>query len=136
MLAIMVPAVLPPPFPFKPFMLWAGVFKLKMTRFSRGLYRPRDKFPDRRMDRREIRRREPVSIERHGLKVSIAVGVIVLVKIAFKFYRARRAQPLPADEAQSRRWLKQTQGSGGIRVIERAALLPLTAQLKRNFSAP
>src|SRR6185369_2098322 len=33
MLAIMVTAILPPPFPFKPFVLSAGVFKLKLSRF-------------------------------------------------------------------------------------------------------
>src|SRR5262249_12120101 len=33
MLAVAVPAVLPPPFPFKPFVLGAGVFKLKTVRF-------------------------------------------------------------------------------------------------------
>src|SRR5262245_49626469 len=32
-LAIIVTAVLPPPFPFKPFVLSAGAFKLKMFRF-------------------------------------------------------------------------------------------------------
>src|SRR5215813_3776178 len=33
MLAVAVPALLPPPFPFKPFVLCAGVFKLKKARF-------------------------------------------------------------------------------------------------------
>src|SRR5205085_12098013 len=33
MLAIMATAILPPPFPFKPFVLSAGVFKLKLSRF-------------------------------------------------------------------------------------------------------
>src|SRR5215468_1846510 len=33
LVAVMVPAVLPPPFPFKPFVLCAGVFRLKTWRF-------------------------------------------------------------------------------------------------------
>lgn len=38
MLAVMLPAVLPPPFPFKPFVLAAGVFKLKLPRFIAAIF--------------------------------------------------------------------------------------------------
>lgn len=37
MLAVMVPALLPPPFPFKVFVLSAGAFKLKRGRFVAGI---------------------------------------------------------------------------------------------------
>ncbi|HXG65680.1 MAG TPA: VTT domain-containing protein, partial [Blastocatellia bacterium] len=38
MLAIMVPAILPPPFPFKPFILSAGAFKLRIERFVAAIF--------------------------------------------------------------------------------------------------
>jgi membrane protein DedA with SNARE-associated domain len=101
MLAVAVPALLPPPFPFKPFVLSAGVFKLKTWRFVAAIFAGRAlrfliegwlaiKFgPD--ADR---------VIKQHGLKVLIAVGVIFLVSLAFKFYRlrSRRSAPLAVDE--------------------------------------
>jgi membrane protein YqaA with SNARE-associated domain len=37
-LAILVTAILPPPFPFKPFILCAGVFNFKLERFILGLF--------------------------------------------------------------------------------------------------
>ena len=38
LVAVMVPAVLPPPFPFKPFVLCAGVLKLKTWRFITAIF--------------------------------------------------------------------------------------------------
>src|SRR5215471_3499352 len=38
LVAVMVPAVLPPPFPFKPFILCAGVFRLKAWRFIAAIF--------------------------------------------------------------------------------------------------
>lgn len=38
LIAIMIPAVLPPPFPFKPFVLCAGVFKLRTWRFITAIF--------------------------------------------------------------------------------------------------
>ena len=104
MLAIMVPAVLPPPFPFKPFVLSAGVFKLKIARFVAAVFMGRAaRFLIEGWLAVELGEAAGDRIKQHGLKVLVAVGVIVMVLIAFKFYRARRAQALPADEAQSRR---------------------------------
>ena len=100
MLAIMVPAVLPPPFPFKPFVLSAGVFKLKIARFVAAIFMGRAaRFLIEGWLAVELGEAAGDRIKQHGLKVLIAVGLIVTIVIAFKFYRARRA---PADEAQSR----------------------------------
>ncbi|HKS41224.1 MAG TPA: VTT domain-containing protein [Blastocatellia bacterium] len=103
MLAIMVPAVLPPPFPFKPFVLSAGVFKLKLSRFVAAIFMGRAaRFLIEGWLAVELGESAGDAIKQHGLKVLIAVALIVVVVIAFKLYRARRAQALPADEAQSR----------------------------------
>ena len=99
MLAIMVPAVLPPPFPFKPFVLSAGVFKLKLSRFVAAIFMGRAaRFLIEGWLAVELGEAAGDRIKQHGLKVLIAVALIVTVIIAFKFYRARRAP----DEAQSR----------------------------------
>ena len=103
MLAIMVPAVLPPPFPFKPFVLSAGVFKLKLSRFVAAIFMGRAaRFLIEGWLAVELGEAAGDRIKQHGLKVLIAVALIVVVVIAFKLYRARRSQALPADEAQSR----------------------------------
>ena len=38
MLAVMLPAVLPPPFPFKAFVLTAGVFRFRLSRFIAAVF--------------------------------------------------------------------------------------------------
>lgn len=102
MLAVMIPAVLPPPFPFKPFVLSAGVFKLKITRFITAIFIGRAarfliegwlaiRFGDRSSD----------VIKQHGLKVLLIVGLIALVIIAVQFYRSRRAAALQTMRNQS-----------------------------------
>ena len=99
MLAIMVPAVLPPPFPFKPFVLSAGVFKLKIARFVAAIFMGRAaRFLIEGWLAVELGEAAGDAIKQHGLKVLVAVCLIVVVVVAFKLYRARRAP----DEAQSR----------------------------------
>ena len=101
MLAVMVPAVLPPPFPFKPFILSAGVFKLKMTRFIAAIFIGRGaRFLVEGWLAIRYGKDATEIIQRHGLKVLIAVVAIFILSLAFKFYRlrSRRAQPLTVDE--------------------------------------
>jgi membrane protein YqaA with SNARE-associated domain len=100
MLAVMLPAVLPPPFPFKPFVLSAGVFKLKLPRFIAAIFIGRAirfliegwlaiRFGDQAW---------PL-IKQHGLKVLIVVGVLLLVFFAVNFFRRKGdPQPLAVDE--------------------------------------
>lgn len=104
MLAVMVPAVLPPPFPFKPFILGAGVFKLKIIRFCIAIFIGRAiRFLLEGWIAIKLGEKEAGEfIARHGLKVLIAVGIILLVSLAFKFYRlrSRRSAALAVDEIQ------------------------------------
>ncbi len=101
MLAVMVPAVLPPPFPFKPFILAAGVFKLKTARFITAIFIGRAaRFLIEGWLAIEFGEDASRLIARHGIKVLIVVAVILVVSIAFKLYRLRsqRAIPLAVDE--------------------------------------
>lgn len=90
LIAVMVPAVLPPPFPFKPFVLCAGVFKLKIWRFIIAIFIGRAvrflvegwlaiKFGE---DAGRI-------IKQHGWKVLIAVVVIAGIVIGLNILRGR-----------------------------------------------
>jgi membrane protein YqaA with SNARE-associated domain len=102
LIAVMVPAVLPPPFPFKPFVLGAGVFKLKTWRFITAIFVGRAvrfliegwlaiKFGE---DAGRI-------IGQHGWKVLIAVAGIVLIAIGWTYLRARgrRSRGVPTEHA-------------------------------------
>lgn len=103
MFAIMIPALLPPPFPFKPFVLSAGVFKLKLSRFVMAVLIGRAaRFFIEGWLAIELGEAAGDTIKQHGLKVFVAVVAIVLIVIALKFYRSRRAAGVALDEAQSR----------------------------------
>lgn len=104
LVAVMVPAVLPPPFPFKPFVLCAGVFKLKTWRFITAIFIGRAirfliegwlaiKFGE---DAGHI-------IRQHGWKVLIAVVVIAVVVIGLSYLRARRrrSRDVSAESAKA-----------------------------------
>jgi membrane protein YqaA with SNARE-associated domain len=102
MLAMMTTAVLPPPFPFKPFVLGAGVFKLKTVRFVVAIMIGRAirfliegwlaiEFGD---DAFRI-------VKDHGGKVLIVVCLVLLVVLAVGLYRhrLRRSRVAKIDEA-------------------------------------
>ena len=91
MLAVFIPAIMPPPFPFKAFVLSAGVFKLKTHRFIIAIFGGRlarfliegwlaIRFGD------EARR----IISTNGLKVVAAMSILVLAVIVFRLFRRRR----------------------------------------------
>lgn len=101
MLAIMIPAVMPPPFPFKIFILSAGAFKLKTVRFITAVFIGRSirfliegwlaiKFGN---DAMQI-------IKQHGIKVLLAVIVIAMGIFTWKFFRSRRQATSVADDLQ------------------------------------
>lgn len=90
LVAVMVPAILPPPFPFKPFVLCAGVFKLKTVRFISAVFVGRAirfavegwlaiRFGD---DAGRI-------IKQHGWKVLVLVAGLALIYLVFSLWRAR-----------------------------------------------
>lgn len=102
LIAVMVPAVLPPPFPFKPFVLCAGVFKLKIWRFITAIFIGRAvrfliegwlavRFGEGNANR---------IIAQHGWKVLVAVIVIAAAGLVVRFFRtrARRLRELAARE--------------------------------------
>ncbi len=90
LVAVMVPAVLPPPFPFKPFVLSAGVFKLKTWRFITAVFIGRAlRFLIEGW--LAIRFGEDAGriIREHGWKVLMAVVAIAGLIIGLSFLRAR-----------------------------------------------
>jgi membrane protein YqaA with SNARE-associated domain len=102
MLAVMIPAVLPPPFPFKPFVLSAGAFKFKIVRFVAAIFIGRAaRFLIEGWLAIEFGEAAGDKIKQHGLKALIVIGAILLIVVALKIYRARRSEALAVDEAQS-----------------------------------
>jgi membrane protein YqaA with SNARE-associated domain len=90
LIAVMIPAVLPPPFPFKPFVLCAGVFRLKTWRFITAIFIGRAlRFLIEGW--LAIRFGEDAGriIREHGWKVLIVVAVTAAAVLAVRFLRAR-----------------------------------------------
>lgn len=91
LVAIMVPAVLPPPFPFKPFVLCAGVFRLKTSRFITAIFVGRGvRFLIEGWLAIEFGEDAGRLIKQHGWKVLIALVPIAAAAYVFWFLRARR----------------------------------------------
>ncbi|HEY9232685.1 MAG TPA: VTT domain-containing protein [Blastocatellia bacterium] len=101
MLAIMATAILPPPFPFKPFVLSAGVFKLKRSRFIIAVFTGRlVRFTMEGLLAIAFGEAAGEQIKRHGLKVLLVVVVAATLLIVFNILRSRRARTLAAPELQ------------------------------------
>ena len=101
MLAIMATAILPPPFPFKPFVLSAGVFKLKLSRFIIAVFTGRlVRFTIEGLLAIAFGEAAGEQIKRHGLKVLLVVAVAATLLIVFNILRSRRARSLAAPELQ------------------------------------
>src|SRR6185295_1388302 len=74
MLAIMATAILPPPFPFKPFVLSAGVFKLRLSRFIIAVFAGRlVRFSIEGLLAVAFGEAAGERIKQHGLKVLLVV---------------------------------------------------------------
>ena len=90
LIAVMVPAVLPPPFPFKPFVLCAGVFRLKTWRFITAVFIGRAvRFLVEGWLAIEFGEDANRIIRQHGWKVLLAVAVIVSLGVALRLVRVR-----------------------------------------------
>ncbi|HWN99292.1 MAG TPA: VTT domain-containing protein [Blastocatellia bacterium] len=101
MIAVMVPAVLPPPFPFKPFVLSAGVFKLKVTRFIVAIFIGRSaRFLIEGWLAIRFGQEAGSIIKRNGLTVLALVGIISVAALALKLYLARRSPTGAINEVQ------------------------------------
>ncbi len=101
LIAVMVPAVLPPPFPFKPFVLCAGVLRLKTWRFITAIFIGRSvRFLIEGW--LAIRFGEDAGriIGQHGWKVLVAVAVLAASGFTLSYFRARsrRSRELSVEE--------------------------------------
>jgi membrane protein YqaA with SNARE-associated domain len=106
LIAVMVPSVLPPPFPFKPFVLCAGVFRLKTGRFISAIFIGRAvRFLIEGW--LAIRFGEDAGgiIRKHGWKVLVLVVLIAIFGFTLNFFRARsrRSDKLSVEQAPSER---------------------------------
>jgi uncharacterized membrane protein YdjX (TVP38/TMEM64 family) len=92
LIAIMIPAVLPPPFPFKPFVLCAGVFKLKTWRFITAIFIGRAiRFLVEGWLAIRFGEDAGLIIKQHGWKLLAATAVIVVIAFLIKRTASRRA---------------------------------------------
>jgi membrane protein YqaA with SNARE-associated domain len=101
LIAVMAPAILPPPFPFKPFVLCAGVFRLKTWRFITAIFVGRAvRFSIEGWLAIRFGEDAGTIIRQHGWKVLIAVAVLAAAGLALKFIRGRtsRSNELSAEE--------------------------------------
>ncbi|MFY9558586.1 MAG: VTT domain-containing protein [Blastocatellia bacterium] len=97
LIAVMVPAVLPPPFPFKPFVLCAGVVKLRTWRFITAIFVGRGvRFLIEGW--LAIRFGEDAGriIRQHGWKVLVVVGALTVAGVAARFLIARSRNVKPS----------------------------------------
>lgn len=96
MLAIIVTAILPPPFPFKPFVLSAGVFKLKLLRFVMAVFIGRMvRFCAEGFLAITFGEAAGEIIKQHGLKVLLVILIMAAGLIVINRLRARRR---PSDD--------------------------------------
>jgi len=101
LIAVMVPAVLPPPFPFKPFVLCAGVFKLKTWRFITAIFIGRSaRFLIEGWLAVRFGEDAGRIIRQHGWKVLLAVAVMAGAWFTVSFVRARRRRSLESRLTQ------------------------------------
>lgn len=99
MLAIMVAAILPPPFPFKPFVLSAGVCKLKLSRFVIAVFAGRMvRFTIEGLLAIAFGEAAGEQIARHGLKVLLVVLIAATILIAVNLLRSRRTRRVAVSQ--------------------------------------
>jgi len=104
LIAVMVPAILPPPFPFKPFVLGAGVFRLTTWRFITAVFIGRAvRFLIEGWLAIEFGEDAAVIIKQNGWVVLAAVALGAACFFMVRFLRARRLRRASAEQAQGER---------------------------------
>ena len=101
MLAIMVPGVLPPPFPFKVFILSAGAFRLRLPRFLVAIFVGRAaRFLIEGLLAVEFGNNALALFRQQGIRALIVVACFLCVLMGVKYYRIRTrpARALAVDE--------------------------------------
>jgi len=103
LIAVMVPAVLPPPFPFKPFVLCAGVLKLKTWRFVTAIFVGRAvRFLLEGWLAIRFGEDADRIVKQQGWKVLIGVAVLAAIVLFVAFFRSRlRSSHVLAADALS-----------------------------------
>jgi len=104
LVAVMVPALLPPPFPFKPFVLCAGVFELKTWRFITAIFIGRSlRFLIEGW--LAIRFGEDAGrlIRQRGWQVLVAVAVVAAAVFTWTIVRSRLRSSRELSGVESRR---------------------------------
>ena len=104
LIAVMVPAILPPPFPFKPFVLAAGVFKLTIWRFITAVFIGRAvRFLIEGWLAIKFGEDAAVIIKQNGWIVLTAVALVAVFFLGVSFLRARRLRRASGEPAQGDR---------------------------------
>ena len=104
LIAVMVPAILPPPFPFKPFVLGAGVFRLTTWRFITAVFIGRAvRFLIEGWLAIEFGEDAAVIIKQNGWVVLAAVALGAACFFIVRFLRARQLRRASAEQAQGER---------------------------------
>jgi membrane protein YqaA with SNARE-associated domain len=97
-LALVLPAMLPPPFPFKVFILSAGVFKLRMSRFILAIFAGRaTRFLIEGWLAVKYGEEAWRIIVRHGWKLLLAMIALLGVWLVFRLFRQRSPRPEEVD---------------------------------------
>ena len=90
MMAVAVPSLLPPPFPFKAFVLCAGVFRLKLFRFIAAIFVGRlIRFLIEGWLAVRFGEEARPLIAQHGVKVLIVIVAVVAFGLGWRYYRMR-----------------------------------------------
>ena len=101
LVAVMVPAILPPPFPFKPFVLGAGVFKLTIWRFISAVFIGRAvRFLIEGWLAIKFGEDASTIIKQNGWIVLVAVAVAAAFFFTVSFLRARRLRRASGGAAE------------------------------------
>jgi len=95
-----VPAVLPPPFPFKPFILCAGVFRLRAWRFITAIFIGRlIRFVLEGWLAMKFGNGAFQIIRQHGWKVLIAAALLAALALFVNLLRSRRPKQMNVAQA-------------------------------------
>lgn len=99
LLAVAVPSLLPPPFPFKPFVLVAGVARVRAVDFLLAVALGRGvRYFGEGLLALWYGERAAVFLKNHARELSLALaGVVLLAGLVWIWYRRRRA-PAPIDD--------------------------------------
>lgn len=103
MLAVLVPALLPPPFPLKAFVLSAGVFKFKSSRFVLAIFLGRAaRYLIEGWLAIEFGREAWQLIRQNGLLVLLALVLASATWLAVAVWRRRRSADLRTEATRER----------------------------------